>query len=130
MEARTRAAIELPPPIKMPSAPPMPESITASIRNCTRISDLRAPIALRVPISPVHPVTVIGMICITPMAMRASRGEGFHIVGIKKLVALGAREQREIGDGERQAAYAEDIGAEIGDFLFDVVVRPVPASSR
>ena len=36
---------------------------------------------------------------------------------------MGAREQREIGDGERQAAHAEDIGAEVGDLLFDVEVR-------
>ena len=36
---------------------------------------------------------------------------------------LGVRKKREIGDGERETAYAEDVGSEVGDLLFDVVVR-------
>ena len=38
-------------------------------------------------------------------------------------MALGARKKREIGDGERKAADAEDVSDEVGDLLFDVEVR-------
>ena len=47
--------------------PPTLVSTAASIRNCTRISRRRAPIALRTPISRVRSVTEIVMIAITPM---------------------------------------------------------------
>jgi hypothetical protein len=172
----------------------LPESITASIRNRTRISDLRALIASRIPISPVRSVTEISMIFITPMAptsnpmdrmapvssamapvadeadiggttvlnigeipagwgmavkrgvvklmigvtqsdarvgrgadslaMLASGSDAFHVVGLKKLVALGACEKRNrsrrTGDGLRgRRSYPG------GDVLFDVEVRPL-----
>ena len=72
MEAKARAASAMAPPIRMPITPPMPESMTASIRNCTRISDLRAPMALRTPISAVRSVTEISMMFITPMPPTSS----------------------------------------------------------
>ena len=47
--------------------PPIPVRTVASRRNCTRMSDFRAPIALRTPISLVRSVTEISMIFITPI---------------------------------------------------------------
>ena len=47
--------------------PPTLVSTAASIRNCTRISRRRAPMALRTPISRVRSVTEMVMIAITPM---------------------------------------------------------------
>ena len=54
-------------PIRTPSSPPTLVRTAASIRNCTRISRRRAPIALRTPISRVRSVTEMVMIAMTPM---------------------------------------------------------------
>ncbi len=60
-------------PISTPSKPPTLVSTAASMRNCTRISRRRAPMALRTPISRVRSVTEIVMMAITPIppTMRA-----------------------------------------------------------
>ena len=47
--------------------PPIRHTITASTRNCWRISDCRAPTAMRIPISRVRSVTDTSMIFITPI---------------------------------------------------------------
>ena len=52
--------------------PPTPVSATASRRNWTRISDLRAPMALRMPISDVRSVTEISMMFMTPIPPTSS----------------------------------------------------------
>src|SRR5947209_160343 len=53
-------------PTITPMMPPSPVSVTASVRNCQMISRLRAPMALRTPISRVRSVTDISMMFITP----------------------------------------------------------------
>ena len=50
-----------------PSAPPMRQTSTASMRNCLRMSPWRAPTAMRTPISCVRSVTDTSMMFITPM---------------------------------------------------------------
>ena len=54
-------------PTKMPRMPPVPVSVMASKRNCQVMSRLRAPIALRTPISRVRSVTETSMMFITPI---------------------------------------------------------------
>ncbi|MNP50737.1 hypothetical protein D3C76_1450190 [compost metagenome] len=51
---------------KMPNAPPIRQTSTASIINCCMISLRRAPTAMRTPISCVRSVTDTSMIFITP----------------------------------------------------------------
>ena len=46
--------------------PPAPVSVMASSRNCQVMSLLRAPMALRTPISRVRSVTLTSMMFITP----------------------------------------------------------------
>ena len=48
----------MPTPVKIPMMPPERLRITASIRNWNRILELRAPIAMMIPISRVLSVTV------------------------------------------------------------------------
>ena len=49
---------------------------TASIRNCTRMSRRRAPIAMRTPISRVRSATLTSMMFITPIAADEERDAG------------------------------------------------------
>gem|GEM_PF-2405311 len=51
----------------MPIAPPIRESRQLSIRNCVRMSERRAPIALRMPISRVRSATETSMMFMIPM---------------------------------------------------------------
>ena len=62
----TRASVETIQPKHMPIKPPRKVSTTASVRNCTTMSRLRAPTALRMPISRVRSVTAIIMMAMTP----------------------------------------------------------------
>ena len=55
-----------------PIAPPTRQIITASIRNCCRMSLWRAPTAMRTPISRVRSVTDTSMMFITPMPPTSS----------------------------------------------------------
>ncbi len=50
----------------------MSDISTASIKNCRRIADLGAPIALRMPISRVRSVTVTSMMFMTPIPPTSS----------------------------------------------------------
>ena len=50
-----------------PITPPVDARATASARNCTSTSAVRAPIAIRKPISRVREVTDTSMMFITPM---------------------------------------------------------------
>ncbi len=61
----TNSPMEL--PERIPRTPPTDVSMAASIRNCHRISRLRAPSALRSPISQVRSVTEIVMMAMTPI---------------------------------------------------------------
>ena len=54
-------------PTIMPMMPPVPVRVMASKRNCQVMSRLRAPMALRTPISRVRSVTETSMMFITPM---------------------------------------------------------------
>src|SRR5918998_12419 len=56
-----------PAPRPMPSAPPMVESVVASMRNWLRMSRGRAPTASRSPISRVRSVTETSMMFMMPM---------------------------------------------------------------
>ena len=51
----------------MPSMPPISDSVTASTRNCARMSRPRAPTAIRSPISRVRSVTDTSMMFMIPM---------------------------------------------------------------
>ena len=51
----------------MPIAPPIALKVTASIKNCTRMSAARAPTAMRMPISRVRSVTLTSMMFMMPM---------------------------------------------------------------
>ena len=51
----------------MPMQPPIALNVTASIRNCTRMSAARAPTAMRMPISRVRSVTLTSMMFMMPM---------------------------------------------------------------
>ena len=53
--------------IKIPKAPPNEQSKIASIKNCCKILDCFAPIAILMPISRVRSVTLTSMIFITPI---------------------------------------------------------------
>ena len=55
-----------PPPMAIPSSPPVPVRVIASVRNCHRMSRFLAPSALRTPISRVRSVTETSMMFITP----------------------------------------------------------------
>ena len=54
-------------PTTTPARPPIKQTITASVRNWNITSKLRAPIAMRMPISRVRSVTDTSMMFITPM---------------------------------------------------------------
>src|SRR5882672_6354160 len=54
-------------PRPMPINPPMTLNVTASTRNCTRMSPPRAPTAMRMPISRVRSVTLTSMMFMMPM---------------------------------------------------------------
>src|SRR2546421_20392 len=54
-------------PAAMPSSPPRPESTIDSIRNWSRMSRRRAPIALRIPISRPRSATLTSMMFLIPM---------------------------------------------------------------
>ena len=58
---------EISQPTAMPSRPPRPDSTIDSIRNWSRMSRRRAPIALRIPISRVRSVTVTSMMFMIPI---------------------------------------------------------------
>src|SRR5271169_2185793 len=53
-------------PVRMPITPPTAVSMIASSVNCNRMSRLRAPTALRTPISRVRSVTLTNIMFITP----------------------------------------------------------------
>ena len=55
------------PESKIPVTPPMRQINTASIKNCCRMLDCLAPIAMRTPISLVRSVTDTNIIFITPI---------------------------------------------------------------
>src|ERR1043166_1723169 len=57
----------VPNPVSTPKAPPIAVTITASMRNCVRMSLRRAPTALRMPISLVRSVTDTSMMFMTTM---------------------------------------------------------------
>ena len=61
---RTTSAISI--PTATPMAPPTPERVMASVRNCMTMSRRTAPMALRTPISRVRSVTETSMTFITP----------------------------------------------------------------
>jgi hypothetical protein len=56
-----------PTPITSPMPQPIRDSVSASIRNCHKISLRRAPIAMRMPISRVRSVTDTSMMFMMPM---------------------------------------------------------------
>ena len=59
----------------MPMTPPMSDSVTASIRNWSRMSRRRAPTAMRSPISRVRSVTDTSMMFMMPMPPTSSETE-------------------------------------------------------
>ena len=59
-------------PTATPTSPPSVETSTASARNWVRMSERRAPIALRMPISRVRSVTLTNMMFMTPMPPTSS----------------------------------------------------------
>ena len=54
-------------PMTRPMSPPVRQSVTASIKNCERMSRRRAPTAMRKPISLVRSVTDTSMMFMIPM---------------------------------------------------------------
>jgi hypothetical protein len=68
--AATSPASPIPSP--MPNAPPAPERVPASIRNCSRMSLRRAPSDLRTPISRVRSETLTSMMFMITMAPTSS----------------------------------------------------------
>ena len=74
-ENASRMARTMMDPSSTPTVPPNPASVTASSRNCVRILDWRAPMALRTPISRVRSVTLTSMMFITPMPPTSSATE-------------------------------------------------------
>ncbi|MGA2770244.1 MAG: hypothetical protein ABSG26_05460 [Bryobacteraceae bacterium] len=56
------------------------------------------------------------------LALAAALGERLHVLGVKKAVAQRLGEDREIGDHKGYARNAKDVGAEVGDLLFDVEI--------
>ena len=54
------------------------------------------------------------------LATAAALGERLHVLGVKIAVALRFGEDREIGHHKGQARNAKDVGAQVGDLLFDV----------
>src|SRR5260370_1268540 len=57
----------MPEPKRTPMTPPTALSVTASMRNCARMLERRAPMALRTPISRVRSVTLTSIMFMTPM---------------------------------------------------------------
>ena len=57
----------IPKPINIPKIPPVPVTKMASMRNCFKISDDRAPIAFLIPISLVRSFTETSIIFMTPI---------------------------------------------------------------
>ena len=57
-----------PNPVPTPMTPPSAVTVTASIKNCVRMSFRRAPTAFRIPISFVRSVTDTSMMFITTIA--------------------------------------------------------------
>jgi len=55
-------------PIKIPKIPPIKQMVRASVINCSLISNLVAPIDLKVPIYRVLSVTLTSIIFPTPIA--------------------------------------------------------------
>ena len=55
--------------------PPISASVTASTRNCARMSRLRAPTAIRSPISRVRSVTDTSMMFMIPIPPTSSETE-------------------------------------------------------
>ena len=62
-------------PSAMPIRPPISDSVTASTRNCPRMSRVRAPTAMRRPISRVRSVTDTSMMFMMPMPPTSSETE-------------------------------------------------------
>jgi len=62
-----RLIVEISRPKAMPARPLMPLRVAACSRNCTRLSVVRAPIALPMPISCVRSVAETRMMFITPI---------------------------------------------------------------
>jgi hypothetical protein len=54
-------------PTAMPRSPPMRDRVTASTRNCSKMSRPRAPTAIRRPISRVRSVTETSMMFMIPI---------------------------------------------------------------
>ena len=69
-KACSAAATARPP--ATPMTPPSAETTTASVRNCCRMSRMRAPVAMRTPISRVRSVTLTSMMFMTPMPPTSS----------------------------------------------------------
>ena len=65
----------VPMPSATPISPPMSDSVTASTRNCARMSRVRAPTAMRRPISRVRSVTDTSMMFMMPMPPTSSDTE-------------------------------------------------------
>ena len=59
-------------PKMMPTMPPMPQSIPASIKNWVTMLERCAPMARRIPISRVRSVTVTSMMFMMPMPPTSS----------------------------------------------------------
>ncbi len=73
--ANSPTAKEVITPSAMPRAPPIIDSVTASTRNCLRMSRPRAPTAMRSPISRVRSVTLTSMMFMMPMPPTSSDTE-------------------------------------------------------
>jgi hypothetical protein len=70
----------IPKPINIPRIPPVPVTKMASIRNCFRISEDRAPIAFRMPISLVRSLTETSIIFMTPIPPTSKPMEEINIM--------------------------------------------------
>src|SRR5215468_5441505 len=55
-------------------------------------------------------------------ARRTALGEGAYVIQLDFLVLERLDDDAEVGDGKRRAGDLEDVGAEIGDFVFDIKV--------
>ena len=73
-------------PKAMPISPPTIEISTASVRNCRMMSDCRAPMARRMPISRVRSSTVASMMFMMPMPPTSSEMPAMQIMTIEKII--------------------------------------------
>ena len=81
-----------------PMTPPIRQSTIDSVINCMRMAELRAPSALRVPISRVRSVTDTVMMFMTPMPptsrLMAAMAEMPRLMVLSMLVSCSTRVER------------------------------------